>query len=408
MSVLSPYFYLLMMPIFLLEGWLLSRVLPFHREQNKAQLEQRRLVPLDGLRGILALSVFFLHAAEFYQSGDRQPWFPSTVFLAQLGVMAVSLFFFITGFLFWRKLASGRSFEVGQFLYGRFARLSGVYFLVCFTCFGLLAWVSGFQRNVSLAKLVAQLISWMGYFGAGHDLNGIAWSRLWLGPAWTLGYEWLFYLSLPFLGWFAARKSRIPLLILLGVIIGHGLNMLHPHNAVAHWLSGFIATYAGFLGTVFSVGIITAALDLPERVVTWLKGPVATLLSFALLLLAATRLNPTYGWKESLVLAFPFICIRFGNDWFGLLHLEGTRFLGRVSYSFYLLHVVLLEIEFRIFKPVGAVPFLVFVALSGLLTILVSAFTYRYLEFPFQHVRLGRLLPTRTRSAALEEVAATT
>jgi peptidoglycan/LPS O-acetylase OafA/YrhL len=237
MQLDGPWIYFVSMAIIILEGCLLSRILPFHRAQCTKELGMRRVVPVDGLRGILALSVFFYHSNLFFifesKAGD---WPPTTSnFNTQLGVLPVTMFFFITGYVFWLKMIKNASIPMGPFLYARLGRLGGVYVFACLLCFTLIGFQSHFHRNESVGLLIAQGLSWLLFFGAGHDINHIQLSKVWLIPSWTLRLEWLFYLSLPFLGWFARRVQRLPL---IPVIAGTGAYLLGvlnlrftPHSA---------------------------------------------------------------------------------------------------------------------------------------------------------------------------------
>src|SRR4051812_45357279 len=78
------------------------------------------LLSIDGLRGVLALSVFVGHAAGarmWYRTGQ---WGAEVgpVF-GQVGVYAVTMFFFITGFLFWEKLLRNPKPNIGAHLKSR-------------------------------------------------------------------------------------------------------------------------------------------------------------------------------------------------------------------------------------------------------------------------------------------------
>lgn len=64
-----------------------------------------RFTTLVGLRGFLAFSVFLFHlivTQEYIESGEWEP--TRSRFYALLRPVGVSLFFMITGFLFWGKL----------------------------------------------------------------------------------------------------------------------------------------------------------------------------------------------------------------------------------------------------------------------------------------------------------------
>jgi peptidoglycan/LPS O-acetylase OafA/YrhL len=70
-----------------------------------------RVSTIDGLRGLLALAVFFHHTAIWHQYLITGEWrFPPSRFYANLGPAGVSMFFMITGYLFWSQTlkAKGR------------------------------------------------------------------------------------------------------------------------------------------------------------------------------------------------------------------------------------------------------------------------------------------------------------
>jgi peptidoglycan/LPS O-acetylase OafA/YrhL len=396
MSATSSLFYFSMMGIFLLEGWFFSVALPFHRAVNEAEAQASRQLPLDGLRGVLAFSIFFCHACGYYFYLRTGVWalLPSN-FGQQMAVFPVTMFFFITGYLFWTKLMRGRPEKTGAFWLGRLARLGPAYWASCVLLFICAAVASDFNRRVPMASLAGQLFSWM-TFRAGKDINGVVGSNLWLGVAWTLRFEWLFYLSIPFLAWFARRRWRTLMLLATVFILSRGTAPFAIEGTGLPAPVVILAKYVQYFATIFSIGILVAILP-KKRFARWAQGTAATLLSLSILGFAVYRATPEYGLSESAVLAIPFSCVCLGNTWFGLLSSRGLRFLGRISYSFYLFHVLVLTI---ILNSLGAriglaslspILYWAIAAGCGTATILLSAFTYEYFEAPFLHVRRQRL-----------------
>jgi peptidoglycan/LPS O-acetylase OafA/YrhL len=378
--------------------------------QLRKELGRQRIIALDGARGILALSVFFLHAVTFYQYEKYGQWLPpASNFYSQLAVFPVSMFFFITGYVFWLKLIAQPRIPFWQFLYGRLGRLGIVYGFVCILCFALAAVVSGFHRTVSIPMLAAQCAGWLSFFGSGHDINRIYFSRLWLGPGWTLKFEWMFYCSLPLLGWFARSWQRLPLILGLAAVVSFTGDHLHVKGPV-HLLWEMAGSYAKFLAYTFSVGMIVATIRASSKMHAWARSGLAAGLSLALIAATVTWAVPEFGWRESLLLAVPFACVCMGNTWFGLLTSEPVRFLGRVSYSFYLLHVVLLASEILVlrkyvdFGSIDPARYWLFAATSGAITICLSAFSYQYLEYPLLHIgRSARSRDQRVMSQPVRE-----
>ena len=80
---------------------------------------------MDGLRGFLALSVVLHHASIYHQflqqaSLTSAAWSapPSRLYLT-LGMAAMSMFFMITGYLFWSRLIGDKFKDQGAQGWGR-------------------------------------------------------------------------------------------------------------------------------------------------------------------------------------------------------------------------------------------------------------------------------------------------
>jgi len=402
MSPTSPFFYFAGMALFVLEGWILARVLPFHASAGADEAAAGRLTPLDGLRGVLALSVFFIHASYdgFRLRGGTES-LPLTVFYVQMSYAPVTVFFFITGYLFWSKLRKKPDVSPWTFWLGRLGRLAPVYLAVCLGGFVFAAFESGFAVRVPTAELMKQAAIWLTNLGS-VDLNGVAGSKSWLLPAWTLRFEALFYLTLPFLGWFARRWNRTALLLVLaqGVVLALGeAGRLAGVDLGAR--TGLLVQFLDFLSFAFGVGILAALLP-RKRLERWAQGRTATLVSMLLVLITIFEVQPEFGARESAWLAVPFVCVCLGNTGFGALSSKAMRFLGRISYSFYLLHFLILNVALTLLKrvrPLAQIPPVAYWATMlafGMATIAVCAFSYQWLEHPFLHVgkrRFGSALP---------------
>src|ERR1039457_404526 len=124
MQIENIAWYFLMIGVFVAEAALLVKVLPRQSTTGTGGADSTRLATLDGLRGILALSVFVHHCVLFHAASLTGKWENlSSAFYAQMGVLPVTLFFFITGYLFWTKLVKRPSLPFGRFITERLARL---------------------------------------------------------------------------------------------------------------------------------------------------------------------------------------------------------------------------------------------------------------------------------------------
>ena len=91
-----------------------------------------RFAAIDGLRGLLAFGVFGHHAVLIPHYLETGIWVaPPSDFYTMIGEVGVSLFFAVTGFLFWGKLLQERGRPDWRQLYiGRLFRIGPVYLAV--------------------------------------------------------------------------------------------------------------------------------------------------------------------------------------------------------------------------------------------------------------------------------------
>jgi peptidoglycan/LPS O-acetylase OafA/YrhL len=108
-----------------------------------------RVQTIDGLRGFLALGVFFHHAAIYHQYLLTGDWaLPPSRFYANLGQGGVSVFFMITGYLFWTQVlkAKGR-LNLLKLYIGRTFRIVPLYLLLAFFVLLSVGFITGWHLN---------------------------------------------------------------------------------------------------------------------------------------------------------------------------------------------------------------------------------------------------------------------
>jgi peptidoglycan/LPS O-acetylase OafA/YrhL len=371
-------------------------------------MEQRRLGWLDGLRGWAALVVVGFHLSPTVLGPERHMAIYRHLDLGKYGVL---LFFLVSGYVI--PMSLERHGSLRRFWIGRLFRIYPAYLATIAVAAAVGAWPGGLLAHASM------LLDPLGVRGAVRVF-------------WTLSYEMVFYLVAAGLyawglhrrsAWWAAGTaliallagSRLPdgllqgrwlpavLLALMALSIGLavtgrpraggaiGLAFLllpavnaHPtakSTVVASW-QGLLLIAVMFAGTVVyrcqhgqmtrtvavsSLSVVGAALVLahPGHLL-WLATTVAVAGTFALA--------------------------------YGLRHRPAPRllaFLGRVSYSLYLLHVVVLTLLVRLVPDLAHRPAglrlaagMAFLALA----LAVAWTSYTLIEVPAQ--RLGRRLAT--------------
>ena len=387
MSTLGPLPFVVWMSSYVLLAGVLARRWPFF-VRERAAVSRAYNVPLEGLRGLLALSVFFYHGALTYvyfrtgQLGDV------TRFYEHCGSSAVLLFFFLTGFLFWGKLLRVGAPAVLQFMRARAWRIGPAYVLSVALVVLISAARSHFRLVESGMVVAVEIVRWCCFGFCGFpDINAVPKTILAnSGVFWTLEWEWVFYLVLPLLGWFA-RGRRV--VLLAGVF------------ACVYELSVARGGQGG-LGRVFLTGFYPGMLTahfVRTRFAARLAQSRWSALIPVVAIAAAILLSPKN------LLMVPVLCVAFatiaaGVDVLGLLRLPGLIFLGRISYSTYILHGAVLFVGTRAIDrclPIASMSPSVYWACIGALgiaVVLVSALSFQFVEHPFLngvHTRPVRL-----------------
>jgi len=185
---------------------------------------------LGWLRFVLSLMVIDFHYAFF--SGHIQPWLADVFGVEYLayaggGNIAVSGFFVISGFVIAWALSQKYTSTwrgIAAFYAGRALRIYPLYLLIFAAYWLALAFIAASQatphpslaeigRNLMLfpspPELGANLLLFSygitGFF-ADHNQQGPLFQHFFIGPAWTLAYDLVFYAVAP---WLVTRKDRL-------------------------------------------------------------------------------------------------------------------------------------------------------------------------------------------------------
>jgi peptidoglycan/LPS O-acetylase OafA/YrhL len=327
-----------MVSLFVMTGYVFSVLPPYRTVVAQVIAKKSFSSELEGLRGLLAFSVVIHHSVVWYlllYYGSADITGPNANLYGQLGVGAVTMFFFITGFLFWSKLIANPKPNFKSFVVSRLRRLGPAYLGAFGFLIVLVAALTHFQLHTSPATLVRDLLHIL--WADTPLLNGLSIAPWLWGVTWTLRFECLFYLMIPFVGWFAGtlRKS------LLFVGVCGLLCVLNRAVRAVHFIPPGFDIYEGFvryLFSTFSVGIISAQLVHVPRIKTFGRSLWAALIAVAVLAVNLYFVPAKYGYLESLSLAFPFFVVACGCSFWGILRSRAVLFLGQISYSVYLIH----------------------------------------------------------------------
>jgi peptidoglycan/LPS O-acetylase OafA/YrhL len=363
---------------------------------------------LTGVRAVAAYIVYFYHFNPFPpQASTRLQWLLWALF-DKFNHLGVCIFFVLSGFLIAVRYHDNIRFSttwLKRYLWHRIARIYPMYFLL--TCLTFLVFWQRPSFDIyevwatysTLDKLLVPLLNLT-------LLRGFFEQFLYSGllQGWSLTVEECFYIIAPFLLLSVQRTARALLVgpvLLLG--IGGLLVAWFSHHPVH---GGFFASYDFMLGSTFFgrssefvIGIALAQVvrHRPVLSTTFIRLYGGILL--LLLLLALKVKVPFDNWAlantnvPALVVNHLLLPGSIAWIFYGLLTeqsllrklLETSLFqlLGRSSYTFYLIHIGVIQFWLRSHVTAHA---------AVLLPILlgIAIFLYRYVEVPLHRLLIKK------------------
>jgi len=332
MHLHAPWAYFLLMTIVMAIA-----ALPVFGVIDSAPDPNGRYRAIDGLRGFLALGVFVFHLIVTHGFIETGIWdVPRSRFYALLGPVGVSLFFMITGFLFWGKLLRAKGRPRWNELYiGRLFRIGPMYLVVVLIMLFIVLLRTGFQLSEPAPVVAGSVLQWLalGLVDTQPDVNGYPATHVLAGVTWTIWYEWAFYGSLAASAYFA--RGRIHLIFVF--------------SALALCLAGKLLLHVDALGfaVLFSSGMVVASV-LHANMKLRISANLSSTLALALLCVIFATLDRGYGTPAAMLLTLFFYLVCSGTSLFGLLTTRPARRLGNVSYSLYLMQGLVLTVVFGI------------------------------------------------------------
>jgi peptidoglycan/LPS O-acetylase OafA/YrhL len=307
----------------------------------------RRDPALDGLRGVAILLVFVFHYGGGLRSSNA--FVRALGYFTESGWTGVILFFALSGFLITGSLWDSRDERdvLRNFYVRRILRIFPLYYLIV-----LIALIAAVARGNRLAELTPVLL----YAGFLQNLPGLVTTALQpvsplpLFHLWSLAVEEQFYILWPALVLFAGTRSRVLSLSLWIVALSEIFRIL-THLPIVP--AQFAATFDPFLLTHAGTLALGAALALAVRGPQWQLVERWAVPSFwagiALYLLSSWQsgslyLSPPLQFTAGLLgvgiasTAIIPIAMRAGRTR-RILSSPPLRFLGRISYGFYVLHI---------------------------------------------------------------------
>jgi len=349
-----------------------------------------RLEALDALRGLAALTVVLNHSLHVFPGFALRPWWGSTqagaglaVYLVNhtpLGVLvdgnaAVQLFFVLSGLVLARLVLAPRPPAYRVFALKRVLRLYPPYVVAV-----AVAWIgqAAFGAHVAVGPTQWVTDEWREHLSlstaAAYALM-LPWHTGLDGPVWSLGHEMRVSLLLPLLLLPARIWGLWGAVALSLVCLGVG-SFTVEHLQISDWSEVTVmlaktALYAGLFGLGAILQLVSPWLVRPVPPVV----PVVTVLTGLMVIWLNWHAAPC-GVGAALVIA---AAVMPGPVRSGLLR-PVPRFLGRISYSLYLVHVPLILAVLSLTR--GLLPDGMVMPLVPVMAIAVAALFYRLVEAP--------------------------
>jgi len=345
--------------------------------------EKKRIVQLDGIRAVAIASVFLHHA-----------------FHVPLLWMGVDLFFILSGFLITGVLMSGRDKTMGQYFgnfYERRARRILPPYLVLLVAvslvFGVSSWIRHwylylFLMNVILARQLPQ--------------PGV------MVILWSLAVEEQFYLVWPFAVKFLSQRALA--WTAAGLMLAAPLLRWFCTPLFAHvW---YIYALTPFRMDCLAAGALLAILWRNKPAVVERYGAYGLILpplgAAASLWLrhmhvstyGNTQVGNTFIYELTLWTCFGVMTWALSGKFIGVLKLKPVVYLGRISYTIYLMHLFFLTMGGRFLHNRLAVA-----AFGAAAVVLFATISWYVIERPILEGRSRRKAATALRALSPEEAA---
>ena len=369
-------------------------------------MNSERIDEFESLRGVMALWVVIGHVLLSFQapaSLDGVVWR-----LLEANGKAVDVFIILSGFIIFYLLGHNPE-HYSRYIARRFLRLFPAYAICLLISIAMLPLTDAALHAMHPAT--QRTLARIAIVQAGSDqfwphllahltmLHGLIpqimlpmTDYVFLGQAWSISVEWQFYLLAPFVLWMCTLAKRWIGLMLLGIFCAA---VFHARLRFGEgFIGAHIAYFALGCGSYFFWQADKVKLTKVAQHTGWLIAAAC---------LAGALLFPNQGQAVIWIIvllscnSMRFSTIRQPAQLISSLLLSPIlRWLGRISYSAYLVHMIILNLMLWLLANAGLEPVPMLAAtLTGTLvgTLITADVLHRAVELPC--IKFGRTLPER-------------
>lgn len=338
-------------------------------------MTKTRFHTIDGLRGIAAMAVVFYHLAIPLDKAVGQQWLPAVMrWVVDRGYLGVDVFFVLSGFVIAYSTRNGDySFSyLGRFALRRSIRLDPPYWLTIaaeITVVWLtLHFFTGFApRTATVPQVISHLFYAQNIIGYGDILPIF----------WTLCYEiqfYVFFVLLLILRKRSGIEGRVAPVIMLTALFFTSL--IIRYTSVDFPVQGIAIDrwFQFFLG-VLTWWTVSKAIRVEVLAAAWVTVACSALLT-------GHGVEQFAALIACLVIAYAGLRDRMDT----ILAGRALQFLGKVSYSLYLVHLIvgsrLISLLLKLLPPVGVLGAWTLYMVGIAASVGSAAMMWRFVEQP--------------------------
>ncbi|WP_024611174.1 acyltransferase [Pseudoalteromonas sp. TB64] len=355
-------------------------------------MQKQRYYNLDAFRGIAALLVLFFHSPFYY--------IDKTTFITNSDVL-VDFFFILSGFVITHAYKDKiKTVNAFTFMQNRFARIYPlhIFLLVVWLVFIFLKYILFIHFNLGDTSpfinndLYSFILNFLLLNAHGLD-DHLSWNT----PSWSIGSEFYSYLLFFLVAKSVKKQHLLYWAIVLFLVAYTTIYILKPTTLLRTFDLGFIRAIGGFfLGvTVYHIRGKKTFSDNSKRVVTTIELALLIAVYSAITLLATNKLGQLVIFFIFAITVYYFSLSNGSVSY--LLKTKVMQYLGKISYSIYLTHFLIIIVATNLRQYVlpthSSTPFdtpaAPFINIGiAILTCVISSLTYRFIEQPLQQ-KLG-------------------